>query len=62
MVARTVPSDPSDLDDGSGGQLMAVPVTGGAPITLLRHANSSVVPAPGGSLLVVGGTPASRWS
>ena len=62
VVARTVPSDPSNLADESGEQLMAVPVTGGAPVTLLRHANSSVVPAPDGSLLVVGGTDAGHWA
>ncbi|MGY5009522.1 FG-GAP-like repeat-containing protein [Streptomyces sp. 900105755] len=62
VVARTVPSNPSNLADESGEQLMAVPVTGGAPVTLLRHANSSVVPAPDGGLLVVGGADAGHWA
>ncbi|MGY4926518.1 FG-GAP-like repeat-containing protein [Streptomyces sp. 900105755] len=62
VVARTVPADPSNLADESGEQLMAVPVTGGAPVTLLRHANSSVVPAPEGGLLVVGGADAGHWA
>ncbi|MFF3461835.1 FG-GAP-like repeat-containing protein [Streptomyces sp. NPDC002619] len=62
VVARSVPSDPSDLVDMSGERLMAVPLTGGDPLTLLRHANSSLVTAPDGSLLAVGGTDAGHWA
>ncbi|MFF7543847.1 FG-GAP-like repeat-containing protein [Streptomyces canus] len=62
VVARTVPSSPSDWADKSGERLMAVPLTGGDPITLLRHANSSLVTAPDGSLLAVGGTDAGHWA
>ncbi|MFD9276535.1 FG-GAP-like repeat-containing protein [Streptomyces mirabilis] len=62
VVARSVPSDPNDLVDKSGERLMAVPLTGGAPFTLLRHANSSLVTAPDGSLLAVGGTDTGHWA
>ncbi|MFF0091553.1 FG-GAP-like repeat-containing protein [Streptomyces canus] len=62
VVARPVPSSPSDWADKSGERLMAVPLTGGDPITLLRHANSSLVTAPDGSLLAVGGTDAGHWA
>ncbi|MHA5049727.1 FG-GAP-like repeat-containing protein [Streptomyces sp. SD15] len=62
VVARSVPSDPHDLVDESGERLMAVPLTGGGPLTLLRHANSSLVTAPDGSLLAVGGTDAGHWA
>ena len=62
VVARSVPSSPSDWADKSGERLMAVPLTGGDPITLLRHANSSLVTAPDGSLLAVGGTDAGHWA
>ncbi|MER5660024.1 FG-GAP-like repeat-containing protein [Streptomyces mirabilis] len=62
VVARDVPISPSDLADRSGERLMAVPLTGGDPITLLRHANSSLVTAPDGGLLAVGGTDAEHWA
>ncbi|GGS86214.1 FG-GAP-like repeat-containing protein [Streptomyces chromofuscus] len=62
VVARSVPSDPYNLADMSGQRLMAVPLTGGGPLTLLRHANSSLVSAPDGSLLAVGGTDAGHWA
>jgi hypothetical protein len=62
VVARTVPSNPSDWVDKSGERLMAVPLAGGDPLTLLRHANSSLVTAPDGSLLAVGGTDAGHWA
>ncbi|MEU0948245.1 FG-GAP-like repeat-containing protein [Streptomyces canus] len=62
VVARSVPSSPSDWVDKSGERLMAVPLTGGDPITLLRHANSSLVTAPDGGLLAVGGTDAGHWA
>ncbi|MGW2709151.1 FG-GAP-like repeat-containing protein [Streptomyces sp. NPDC001356] len=62
VVARSVPSDPYNLVDKSGEPLMAVPFTGGEPLTLLRHANTSLVPAPDGSLLAVGGSDAGHWA
>ncbi|MGC0339201.1 FG-GAP-like repeat-containing protein [Streptomyces sp. SLBN-8D4] len=62
VVARSVPSSPSDWVDKSGERLMAVPLTGGDPVTLLRHANSSLVTAPDGALLAVGGTDAGHWA
>jgi hypothetical protein len=62
VVARSVPTGPYDLADRSGERLMAVPLTGGDPLTLLRHANSSLVTAPDGSLLAVGGTDAGHWA
>ncbi|MFJ6085705.1 FG-GAP-like repeat-containing protein [Streptomyces sp. NPDC092369] len=62
VVARSVPSDPHDWVDKSGERLMAVPLTGGDPITLLRHANTSLVAAPDGGLLAVGGTDAGHWA
>ncbi|MFI6056728.1 FG-GAP-like repeat-containing protein [Streptomyces sp. NPDC051286] len=62
VVARSVPSNPNDLVDRSGERLMAVPLTGGDPLTLLRHANSSLVTAPDGSLLAVGGADAGHWA
>ncbi|MER7837422.1 FG-GAP-like repeat-containing protein [Streptomyces sp. NPDC096040] len=62
VVARSVPSDPHNLADESGEPLMAVPLTGGDPLTLLRHANSSLATAPDGSLLAVGGTDAGHWA
>lgn len=62
VVARSVPSHPGDWVDKSGERLMAVPLTGGDPITLLRHANTSLVTAPDGSLLAVGGSDAGHWA
>ncbi|MFJ9704500.1 FG-GAP-like repeat-containing protein [Streptomyces sp. NPDC101234] len=62
VVARSVPTDPYDLADRSGERLMAVPLTGGDPVTLLRHANTSLVTAPDGTLLAVGGTDAGHWA
>lgn len=41
---------------------MAVPLTGGDPVTLLRHANTSLVTAPDGGLLAVGGTDSGAWA
>ncbi|WP_405924601.1 FG-GAP-like repeat-containing protein [Streptomyces sp. NBC_00035] len=62
VVARSVPSSSHNLADDSGERLMAVPLTGGDPITLLRHANTSLVAAPDGSLLAVGGADAGHWA
>ncbi|MEU9280547.1 FG-GAP-like repeat-containing protein [Streptomyces sp. NPDC048342] len=62
VVARSVPTSPYDLADKSGERLMAVPLTGGDPVTLLRHANRSLVTAPDGTLLAVGGTDAGHWA
>ncbi|MFE9092916.1 FG-GAP-like repeat-containing protein [Streptomyces sp. NPDC007264] len=62
VVARSVPSDPNNLADKSGEPLTAVPLTGGDPVTLLRHANGSLVTAPDGTLLAVGGTDAGHWA
>ncbi|WP_181803919.1 FG-GAP-like repeat-containing protein [Streptomyces shenzhenensis] len=62
VVARSVPTDPYNLTDKSGERLMAVPLTGGDPATLLRHANTSLVTAPDGALLAVGGTDAGHWA
>ncbi|MEU2420154.1 FG-GAP-like repeat-containing protein [Streptomyces sp. NPDC007851] len=62
VVARSVPTSPNDLVDESGERLMAVPLTGGDPVTLLRHANSSLVTAPDGTLLAVGGPDAGHWA
>ncbi|MEH0424284.1 FG-GAP-like repeat-containing protein [Streptomyces sp. B21-083] len=62
VVARSVPSDPSNSADLSGEQLMAVPFSGGAPLTLLRHANTSLTPTPDGGLLVAGGADSGHWA
>ncbi|MFI8529945.1 hypothetical protein ACIGMX_06795 [Streptomyces aquilus] len=62
VVAHSVPSAPGNWVDKSGEPLMALPLTGGDPITLLRHADTSLVTAPDGSLLTVGGTDAGRWA
>ncbi|MFB7439030.1 FG-GAP-like repeat-containing protein [Streptomyces mirabilis] len=62
VVACSVPWDPNNPTDKSGERLMAVPLTGGDPITLLRHANTSLVTAPDGSLLTVGGIDAGHWA
>ncbi|MFD7600116.1 hypothetical protein ACFWAN_05920 [Streptomyces mirabilis] len=57
-----MPRDPNNPADKSGERLMAVPLTGGDPITLLRHANTSLVTAPDGSLLTVGGIDVGHWA
>lgn len=62
VVARAVPTAPNDMSNKSGEALMAVPLAGGDAITLLRHANSSLVTAPDGSLLAVGGTDSGHWA
>ncbi|WP_329338132.1 FG-GAP-like repeat-containing protein [Streptomyces sp. NBC_01352] len=62
VVARSVPASPQDWVDKSGERLMAVPLTGGDPVTLLRHANTSLVTAPDGGLLAVGGTDSGAWA
>ena len=62
VAARSVPSGSHDLADDSGERLMAVPLTGGDPVTLLRHANTSLVTAPDGGLLAVGGADAGHWA
>ncbi|WP_105970918.1 FG-GAP repeat domain-containing protein [Streptomyces geranii] len=61
VVARSAPAS-SDLGDVSGRPLMAVPLAGGDALTLLRHANTSVTPAPDGGLLVAGGTDSAHWA
>ncbi|MGW3647921.1 FG-GAP-like repeat-containing protein [Streptomyces sp. NPDC000878] len=62
VVARSVPSDPSNSADLSGERLMAVPLAGGDPITLLRHANTSLTPTPDGGLLIAGGADSGHWA
>ncbi|WP_405557723.1 hypothetical protein OHV08_28125 [Streptomyces canus] len=62
VVARSVAASPQDWADKSGERLMAVPLTGGDPITLLRHANTSLVTVPDGGLLAVGGTDSGDWA
>ncbi|MEV6501619.1 FG-GAP-like repeat-containing protein [Streptomyces prunicolor] len=62
VVARSVPGQPHNLVDTSGEPLMAVPLAGGDAITLLRHANTSVTPAPDGGLLVAGGADSAHWA
>ncbi|GAA1375867.1 FG-GAP-like repeat-containing protein [Streptomyces beijiangensis] len=63
VVARSTPlSGPGDYVDKSGERLMAVPLAGGDPVTLLRHANASLLPAPDGGLLAVGGTDSGHWA
>jgi hypothetical protein len=62
VVARAVPGSPRDLVDRSGERLMAVPLAGGDPVTLLRHANTSLVTAPDGGLLAVGGADSGGWA
>jgi hypothetical protein len=62
VVARSVPTTSHNLVDDSGQRLMAVPFTGGDPVTLLRHANSSLAPAPDGSLIAVGGADSGHWA
>ncbi len=60
VVARSTTSD--DYSDSSGKPLMAVPLTGGDAVTLLRHANTSVTPTPDGGLLVAGGADSAHWA
>ncbi|MFJ2239743.1 FG-GAP-like repeat-containing protein [Streptomyces sp. NPDC087859] len=62
VVARSVPASPQDWVDKSGERLMALPLTGGDPVTLLRHANTSLVTAPDGGLLAVGGADSGAWA
>nr|BFD87277.1 hypothetical protein StreXyl84_66780 [Streptomyces sp. Xyl84] len=62
VVARSVPPEPSDSVDKRGERLMAVPLAGGEAVTLLRHANDSLVAAPDGTLLTVGGADAGHWA
>ncbi|MFF5500005.1 FG-GAP-like repeat-containing protein [Streptomyces aquilus] len=62
VVARSVPANPQDWVDKSGERLMAVPLTGGDPVTLLRHANTSLMAAPDGDLLAVGGADSGDWA
>jgi hypothetical protein len=62
VVARSVPSDPHNMVDLSGEPLTAVPLAGGDPLTLLRHANTSVTAAPDGGLLTVGGADSTHWA
>ncbi|MEV6486635.1 FG-GAP-like repeat-containing protein [Streptomyces sp. NPDC051576] len=62
IVARSVPASPSDLANKAGERLMAVPLAGGDAVTLLPRANSSLVAAPDGSLLTVGGTDSAHWA
>ncbi|TKA08081.1 FG-GAP-like repeat-containing protein [Actinacidiphila oryziradicis] len=62
VTARSVPSDPHNMVDVSGEPLMAVPLAGGDPQTLLRHANTSVTAAQDGSVLVVGGADSAHWA
>lgn len=62
VVARSVPASPQNWVDKSGERLMAVPLTGGDPVTLLRHANTSLVTTPDGGLLAVGGADSGDWA
>ncbi|WP_043687758.1 FG-GAP-like repeat-containing protein [Streptomyces xylophagus] len=60
VVARSVASN--DGSDSSGKPLTAVPLAGGAAVTLLRHANTSVTATPDGGLLVAGGADSTHWA
>ncbi|MEH0580662.1 FG-GAP-like repeat-containing protein [Streptomyces sp. B21-108] len=62
VVARSVPSQPGNLVDKSGEPLSAVPLAGGDPVTLLRHAGTSLTPTPDGGLLAVGGADSGHWA
>ncbi|MDX3456218.1 FG-GAP-like repeat-containing protein [Streptomyces sp. ME02-8801-2C] len=61
VIARS-PSSAGDMADLSGQRLMAVPFAGGAPLTLLRHAATSLTPTPDGGLLVAGGADSGHWA
>ncbi|NEA65587.1 FG-GAP-like repeat-containing protein [Streptomyces sp. SID12488] len=61
VVARSTSSS-GNLVDLSGQQLTAVPLAGGTPLTLLRHANTSLTPTPDGALLVAGGADSGHWA
>lgn len=61
VVARSAPAS-SDLGDMAGRPLMAVPLAGGDPLTLLRRANTSVTPTSDGGLLVAGGADSEHWA
>ncbi|OQR59662.1 hypothetical protein B6E66_33765 [Streptomyces maremycinicus] len=62
VLARSVPSQPGNLDDKSGEPLSAVPLAGGDVVTLLRHASTSLTPTPDGGLLIVGGADSGHWA
>ncbi|MGW7606447.1 FG-GAP-like repeat-containing protein [Streptomyces sp. NPDC054766] len=62
VVARSVPSNPNNSVDESGEPLTAVPLAGGAALTLLRHASTSVTATPDGGLLTVGGADSAHWA
>lgn len=62
VVARSVPPQPGNLVDKSGEPLTAVPLAGGDAVTLLRHAGTSLTPAPDGGLLAVGGADSGHWA
>lgn len=62
VVARSVTTSAGDMADVSGQRLMAVPLAGGDPITLLRHANTSLTPTPDGGLLIAGGADSGHWA
>ncbi|MEU3921764.1 FG-GAP-like repeat-containing protein [Streptomyces sp. NPDC029004] len=62
VVARKVAGQPADLTDSSGMPLMAVKLTGGSPVTLLRHADEELLQVPGGDLLATGGADSAHWA
>ncbi|KRD06170.1 MULTISPECIES: FG-GAP-like repeat-containing protein [unclassified Streptomyces] len=62
VVARSVPAQPGNFVDMSGEPLSAVPLSGGDPVTLLRHASTSLTPTPDGGLLAVGGADSGHWA
>jgi hypothetical protein len=62
VVARDMLPPTGDMTDKAGKRLMAVPLTGGDPLTLLPHENGSLVTAPDGTLLAVGGTDSEHWA
>ncbi|GAA4887881.1 hypothetical protein ACFPM3_18095 [Streptomyces coeruleoprunus] len=61
VVSRstTYPNDPANV---AGMPLVAVPLAGGAPLTLLRHAHPTMTQIPGGDLMVTGGADSGHWA
>ncbi|MFJ5213412.1 FG-GAP-like repeat-containing protein [Streptomyces sp. NPDC088354] len=61
IVARSYDGH-GDMADASGQPLRAVPLSGGDPVTVLRHAGTGLVPLPDGGLLVAGGADSAHWA
>ena len=61
LVTRNEQAGYDNPVDPVGAPLLSFPIAGGAPTTLLPHAENSLLQGPDGSVLAVGGSSSTDW-